>query len=83
MAPGIGIDHLDRAPFGVGDEDAAALRIEGAVVEGAAGRARNLDHACCFQRHDDLMPLSECACQIVPSMCNRLGNAECCTGLGR
>jgi len=40
MAPGIGIDHLDRALFGVGDEDAAALRIEDAVVEGAAGRAQ-------------------------------------------
>ena len=64
-------------------QDAAAFRIENTVIEGTAGRARDFDHACGFQRHDDLVPLSDCACLIVPSMCNPLGNAERCTGLGR
>ena len=84
VALGVGIDYLDRALRGVGDEDTAALRIEDTVIEGAAGRARDFDHACSFQRHDDLMPLSACClCLMVPSMCNPLGNAERCTGLGR
>jgi hypothetical protein len=45
----------------VGDEDAAARRIEDAVVEGAAGRARNLITPAVF---NDMM-MTSCRCLIV------------------
>src|SRR5215210_6876170 len=36
MAPAVRIDHLDRVPRRMSDEDAAAFRIKDAVIEGAA-----------------------------------------------
>ena len=57
VTPGVGIDHLDRALSGVGDEDTAGPRIEDAVIESAPRGAGILDRAQILQRHDDLMPL--------------------------
>src|SRR5690349_4845552 len=73
VTPGVGIDHLDRAFRGMGDEDAAALRVEDAVIELAARGARYFDRAQSLQRHDDLMPLRACLCWMIPSMCNLPG----------
>src|SRR5215213_568417 len=85
VASGVGIDDFNLALPGVRDEDAAAFCIEGAVIEFAARCVGYLDYAQGFQRHDDLMSLTHlpgCLCRMIPSMCNPLGNAERCTGLG-
>ena len=51
---GVVVDHLDAIARGVGNEDAPALRIEGGVIELAAGGAGYGDGSDCFQRHDGL-----------------------------
>ena len=44
MAAGVMIDHLDAVPARVRQENAAALRLEGSMVE-QVGRSRDLDDA--------------------------------------
>jgi hypothetical protein len=48
MAAGVMIDHLDTVPARVRQENAAALRLEGAMVE-QVGRSRYLDDAHGFE----------------------------------
>src|SRR5262249_44514319 len=52
MPPCLVVDHLDAVAPRMRDEDAAALRIEGPMIEGAACGARDLDCADCLERHD-------------------------------
>src|SRR3954453_20830824 len=79
MAPAVGIDHLDHAPRRMSDEDAAAFRIKDAVIEGAAGGSRNIDHADSSQRHDGLMSSPGHLLFVetsLLSMCNLPGNCR-------
>src|SRR5262245_36540109 len=55
MLAAIVIDHFDAVPSRVRDENAAAARIEGAMIEGAAFSSRDFDDAYGAQRHDDLV----------------------------
>jgi hypothetical protein len=56
VSPGVGVDHLHRALPGVGDEDAACVGIEDAVVEFTARPRPESRSRPNFQRHDDLVP---------------------------
>ena len=58
MCPASG-SITSRHSRGVGDEDPAGLGIEGTVIEFAARGVRYLDDTKGFQRHDDLVPLSD------------------------
>ena len=84
MTAGEGIDHLDRAARGVCDEDAAALWIEDAVIERAAGSVGYFDHARALQRSGTAG--SSCGRGIVADSVHVQSprkRAERCTGLGR
>ena len=51
---GVVIDHLDAVATRMRYENAAALRIEGTMIERAARRGWYLDYADRLQRHDHL-----------------------------
>src|SRR5215510_2098574 len=50
------VNHLDAVARRVRHENSSGLRIERAVVESAAYRARNVDDAHSVQRHGGLPP---------------------------